>query len=95
MNSSIGNSGLLITRTLHRHKHQQRNFFNRHGLLTTVTEKIILQVYSSILSGRVKLALLSRTRGSLCLPEWPMLSMEEVITEIVGFRCRFMARSAT
>jgi hypothetical protein len=29
--SSIENSGLLITRTLHRHKHQLRDFFNRHN----------------------------------------------------------------
>jgi hypothetical protein len=28
--SSIQYSGLLITRTLHRHKHQLRDFFNRH-----------------------------------------------------------------
>src|SRR6476661_8016215 len=28
--TSIENSGLLITRTLHRHKHQLRDFFNRH-----------------------------------------------------------------
>ena len=31
MNSSIEYSGLLITRTLHRHKHQLRDFFNRHA----------------------------------------------------------------
>jgi len=30
MNSSIEDSGLLITRTLQRHKHQLRDFFNRH-----------------------------------------------------------------
>ena len=29
--NSIENSGLLITRTLHRHKHQLRDFFNRHA----------------------------------------------------------------
>src|SRR5713101_5834087 len=29
--SSIENSGLLITRTLHRHKHQLRDFFNTHA----------------------------------------------------------------
>jgi len=29
--SSIENSDLLITRTLHRHKHQLRDFFNRHA----------------------------------------------------------------
>jgi hypothetical protein len=28
VNSSIDYSGLLITRTLHRYKHQQRDFFN-------------------------------------------------------------------
>jgi hypothetical protein len=33
VNSSIGNSGLLMTRTLHRHKHQVRDFFNRHPCL--------------------------------------------------------------
>jgi hypothetical protein len=31
VNSSIENSGLLITRTLHRHKHQLRDFSNRHS----------------------------------------------------------------
>ena len=31
VNSSIGNSGQLITRTLLRHKHQLRDFFNRHA----------------------------------------------------------------
>jgi hypothetical protein len=31
--SGIGNSGLLITRTLHRHKHQLKDFFNRHVCL--------------------------------------------------------------
>jgi hypothetical protein len=31
--SSIENSGLLITRTLRRHKHQVRDFFNRHACL--------------------------------------------------------------
>ena len=29
--SSIENSGLLITRTLHRRKHQLWDFFNRHA----------------------------------------------------------------
>ena len=33
VNSSIENSGLLITRTLHPHKHQLRDFFNRHVCL--------------------------------------------------------------
>ena len=33
VNSSIEYSGLLITRTLHRHKHQLRDFFNRHRRL--------------------------------------------------------------
>jgi hypothetical protein len=33
VNSSIGNSGLLITRTLSRHKHQLRDFFNRYRRL--------------------------------------------------------------
>jgi hypothetical protein len=28
VNSSIENSGLLITRTLHRYKHHLRGFFN-------------------------------------------------------------------
>jgi hypothetical protein len=31
VNSIIENSGLLITRTLHHHKHQLRDFFNRHN----------------------------------------------------------------
>ena len=31
VNSSIEYSGLLITRTLHRYKHQLRDFFNRHA----------------------------------------------------------------
>src|SRR6266850_7556454 len=42
INSAIGNSGLLITRTLHRHKHQLRDFFNRHTCIrqcTTGAEK--------------------------------------------------------
>jgi len=30
VNSSIEYSGLLITRTCHRYKHQLRDFFNRH-----------------------------------------------------------------
>ncbi len=33
VNSSIEYSGLLITRTFHRDKHQLRDFFNRHGYL--------------------------------------------------------------
>ena len=33
INSSIGNSGLLISRTLHHRKHQLRDFFNRHACL--------------------------------------------------------------
>src|SRR5450755_1976961 len=32
-NSGIRNSGLLITRTLRRRKHQLRDFFNRHACL--------------------------------------------------------------
>ena len=34
--SSIENSGLLITRTLHRHKHQLRGLFQQTRLFTTV-----------------------------------------------------------
>ena len=33
VNPDIGNSGLLITRTLHGHKHQLSDFFNRHRRL--------------------------------------------------------------
>jgi len=36
LDSGIKNSGLLITRTLHRHKHQLRDFFNRHVLTSTI-----------------------------------------------------------
>ena len=31
INSSIGKSGLLISRTSHHRKHQLRDFFNSHG----------------------------------------------------------------
>src|SRR5947207_15954012 len=37
VNSGIENSGLLITRTLHPHKHQLRDFFNRHRRYHSLT----------------------------------------------------------
>ena len=43
VNSSIGNSGLLITRTLHRHKHQLRDFFNRHACFRKLTFAVTLE----------------------------------------------------
>ena len=36
VNSSIEYSGLLITRTFHRYKHQLRDFFNRHRRLRSL-----------------------------------------------------------
>jgi len=39
VNSSIEYSGLLITRTLHRYKHQLRDFFNRRAWFRQLTRK--------------------------------------------------------
>jgi hypothetical protein len=52
--------------------------FQQPRLLTTVTGKIVSSdvFFDSILSGRARRALPSRTRESLCLQEWPMLGMK-------------------
>jgi len=46
--SSIENSGLLITRTLHRHKHQLRDFFNRHACLRQQSSDRALRLFGAV-----------------------------------------------